>query len=150
MHEHKETSGNEQTQGDLSEQKPFGLFHHALISKKASDHLANERTFLAWVRTGIAVMAFGFVIERFGILLRELGLKVGQTTGGTLHYSKWLGITVTLLGRFLLIVALFNFLQVRAALDRERYRPGMLFPVVLTAIATLIGVLLAIYLTVTT
>jgi putative membrane protein len=29
-----------------------------------SDHAANERTFLAWVRTGIAVIAFGFVIEK--------------------------------------------------------------------------------------
>src|SRR5262249_54119474 len=33
--------------------------------KRYSDHAANERTFLAWVRTSIAVMAFGFVIERF-------------------------------------------------------------------------------------
>jgi len=30
-----------------------------------SDHAANERTFLAWVRTGIAVIAFGFVVEKF-------------------------------------------------------------------------------------
>jgi putative membrane protein len=30
-----------------------------------TDHAANERTFLAWVRTGIAVIAFGFVIEKF-------------------------------------------------------------------------------------
>jgi uncharacterized membrane protein YidH (DUF202 family) len=29
-----------------------------------SDHAANERTFLAWVRTAIAMMAFGFVIGR--------------------------------------------------------------------------------------
>lgn len=34
-----------------------------------SDHAANERTFLAWVRTGIAVIAFGFVIEKFNLFL---------------------------------------------------------------------------------
>ena len=34
-----------------------------------SDHAANERTFLAWVRTAIAIMAFGFVVERFDLLL---------------------------------------------------------------------------------
>jgi|SRR5580698_1318083 putative membrane protein len=34
-----------------------------------SDHAANERTFLAWVRTGIAVIAFGFVIEKFNIFM---------------------------------------------------------------------------------
>lgn len=26
-----------------------------------SDHLANERTFLAWVRTSLGIMGFGFV-----------------------------------------------------------------------------------------
>ncbi len=30
-----------------------------------TDHAANERTFLAWVRTGIIVIAFGFIIEKF-------------------------------------------------------------------------------------
>ena len=34
-----------------------------------SDHAANERTFLAWVRTGIAVTAFGFVIEKFNLFV---------------------------------------------------------------------------------
>ena len=33
------------------------------------DHSANERTFLAWVRTGIAVIAFGFVIEKFNLFV---------------------------------------------------------------------------------
>jgi len=68
-----------------------------LTSKKVSDHLANERTFLAWVRTGIAVMAFGFVIERFGLLMRELGLKIGLSSDSSIHNSKWLGVLVTIL-----------------------------------------------------
>ncbi len=51
---------------------------HYLISKRVTDHLANERTFLAWIRTGLAIIAFGFVVERFGLLLRELGLKVNE------------------------------------------------------------------------
>jgi putative membrane protein len=150
MNENKELIDSEQAPTHTARQKRSRLSQPSLISKKASDHLANERTFLAWVRTAIAVMAFGFVIERFGILLRELGLKVGQSPTNTLHYSKWLGITLTLLGLVLLIAALFNFLHVRASLEAERYHPGLLFPVVLTALATLIGVLLAIYLTVTT
>ena len=31
--------------------------------------MANERTYLAWVRTGIAVMALGFVVAKFGIII---------------------------------------------------------------------------------
>ena len=40
--------------------------------RRYSDHAANERTFLAWVRTAIAVMAFGFVIERFDLFLQVI------------------------------------------------------------------------------
>ena len=129
---------------------PVPSAKHYIISKKASDHLANERTFLAWVRTGLSVMAFGFVVERFGLLLRELGLKFGSNADTSVHYSKLLGITITLLGIVLLVVALFNFIHVRRTIDEERYHPGILFAVLLTSITTLIGVLLAIYLSIST
>jgi putative membrane protein len=121
-----------------------------LMSKKVTDHLANERTFLAWVRTGIAVMAFGFVIERFGLLMRELGFKISPSSNSSIHNSKWLGVFVTILGIIMLVVALFNFLHVRRTIDQERYQPALLFPIVLTSIASLIGLLLAVYLTFTT
>ena len=35
----------------------------------AGDHLANERTFLAWIRTSIGIMAFGFVVVKFSLFL---------------------------------------------------------------------------------
>jgi len=37
--------------------------------KNFRDHAANERTFLAWIRTAIAIMAFGFLLERFDLFL---------------------------------------------------------------------------------
>ena len=40
-------------------------------SNRARDHLANERTFLAWVRTGVATIVFGFAVGRFSIALQE-------------------------------------------------------------------------------
>ena len=46
--------------------------------KRYSDHAANERTFLAWVRTAIAVMAFGFVIERFDLFIRMTVPQLAQ------------------------------------------------------------------------
>ena len=39
------------------------------MSNRARDHLANERTFLAWVRTSVAIVVFGFAIGRFAIAL---------------------------------------------------------------------------------
>lgn len=43
-----------------------------------TDHAANERTFLAWVRTAIAVMAFGFLVERFDLFLAATGQSLGE------------------------------------------------------------------------
>jgi putative membrane protein len=35
------------------------------------DYLAEERTFLAWLRTGIGLMGFGFVAARFGLFVDQ-------------------------------------------------------------------------------
>ncbi|MDQ2870904.1 MAG: DUF202 domain-containing protein [Acidobacteriota bacterium] len=45
--------------------------------KRGSEYLANERTFLAWIRTSVAMMSLGFVVDRFGLFLRELGSRTG-------------------------------------------------------------------------
>jgi uncharacterized membrane protein YidH (DUF202 family) len=37
-----------------------------------TDYLANERTYLTWLRTGIATIGLGFVVAKFGIAIREL------------------------------------------------------------------------------
>src|SRR5579875_1754452 len=87
----------------------------AQVSRKVSDHLANERTFLAWMRTGLATIAFGFVVERFGLLLRELGVK-GITVAVSFHYSTFFGVALTLLGVVMMSVALMNFLHIRRAI----------------------------------
>ena len=34
-------------------------------------HMANERTFLAWIRTSIGIMAFGFVVEKFALFMKQ-------------------------------------------------------------------------------
>lgn len=113
-------------------------------SKKVTDHLANERTFLAWVRTGISVIAFGFVVERFGLLLRELGFK-GQLVFST-HSSSVIGVTLTLLGVIIMIVALVNFIHIRRSIDSEHFHPPAAYAILLTIITSLIGVILAVYL----
>src|SRR5437899_5520396 len=47
--------------------------------KIEAELLANERTFLAWVRTSIAVMSLGFVIARFSLWMREMSYGVNAT-----------------------------------------------------------------------
>src|SRR5437588_12740501 len=125
------------------EQKP--LPHDIDTSKKVTDHLANERAFLAWIRTGLATITFGFVVERFGLLLHELGLK-GNTSVIPSHLSSFFGVCLTVLGVIMMIVALLGFLHNRRSIDAERFHPSASFPIILTILASLIGAMLAIYL----
>ena len=48
--------------------------------KNFRDHAANERTFLAWVRTAIAIMAFGFIVEKFGLFLELAAPSLANRT----------------------------------------------------------------------
>lgn len=114
-------------------------------SRKVSDHLANERTFLAWMRTGLATITFGFVVERFGLLLRELGFKSNIIVIPT-HYSTFFGVALTVLGVVMMIVALLNFLHIRRSIDQEEFHPRAWYAILLTALASIIGILLAVYL----
>lgn len=124
--------------------------HASTTSKKVTDHLANQRTFLAWIRTGLATITFGFVVERFGLLLRELGLKNDSSASTTtIHYSALIGVALVILGVVTMIIALVSFLQIRRAIDQESFRPHAAFEIVLTVLASLIGLLLAIYLALT-
>ncbi|MGH2639766.1 MAG: YidH family protein, partial [Rhabdochlamydiaceae bacterium] len=60
---------------------------------KVSDNLANERTYLAWLRTGITVIALGFVVAKFGLIVRELVPSVPETS---FHFSSYIGIALVL------------------------------------------------------
>jgi putative membrane protein len=119
-------------------------------SKQVTNHLANERTFLAWVRTGLATITFGFVVARFGLLLRELGLKHISTSDISIHYSSLIGISLTIFGILMIVMALLNFLRIRTKIDTEQFYPQSGLAIVLTILACLIGITLAIYLFFTT
>ena len=122
---------------------------HPLMSKKVSDHLANERTFLAWVRTGLATIAFGFVVERLPNPSQLAGVKTQIVVASSVPFAALVGISLTLLGLVMMVLALLNFLHIRANIDREAFHPPVYFVVLLTILASLIGLLLAVYLILT-
>ena len=66
--------------------------------KNLNDHLANERTFLAWLRTGIGVMAFGFVVVKFSLFFETIFTDIWKPK----HYSqqKLFGRNWDFTGRF--------------------------------------------------
>lgn len=102
---------------------------------------ANERTVLAWIRTGLAIMAFGFVVARLGLWLRQMSPGDAHAAGG----SVWIGSGFIVLGMFTHLVAAQRYLAARKAiLEGRPVLPGsttILF--VAFALTILGGVLLA-------
>jgi putative membrane protein len=90
-----------------------------------SDHLANERTFLAWVRTSISVLGLGFVVAKFSVWLHELSARLGEPVRGSHSgMSLPLGVAMMAIGAFLAIVAAWRFRRVRDAIIRGQPSTG--------------------------
>lgn len=114
-------------------------------SNRARDHLANERTFLAWVRTGAAIVVFGFAIGRFSIALRQLSSLEGHPVH-RVGISVWMGATSIVLGVLLVVAGLFRYRQTRARLDQGTFEPAGFVLDLVTALTVLFGLVLAGYL----
>jgi inner membrane protein YidH len=114
---------------------------------RTRDHLANERTLLAWVRTSIAVIGLGFIVARFGLLLRELGATNPRPlpTG----VSTVFGVALTACGVVVLLLSLQRYRTVGEGIERNDYNWAPRLAIALTLVLAAAGVLLAIYLIIT-
>jgi uncharacterized membrane protein YidH (DUF202 family) len=122
-------------------------------------HFANERTFLAWIRTSIGIMAFGFVVEKFALFLKQAAyyLGVGGMRGAVPHqgaaggppspgYSSILGIMLVALGALMALLAFVRYKKVERQIDEDAYRPSVILDTLLTISVLVIGIFLLIYL----
>ncbi|MBV8587152.1 MAG: DUF202 domain-containing protein [Verrucomicrobia bacterium] len=94
--------------------------------KNFSDHSANERTFLAWVRTAIAVMAFGFLIEKFDLFLKVAAPAVAQRTSllPSHELGSVAGLLFVVLGLAMIVLAAARFAFNAKSIDRAKQVPG--------------------------
>jgi inner membrane protein YidH len=118
-----------------------------------SDHAANERTFLAWIRTAIAVMAFGFLVERFDLFLEIAGQALSRRTlsaGGHLA-GNIAGLILIGLGAVTIILALVRFRKTAREIDSPERLPGSgeRLDVALAALLVVLGTALFVYLSYT-
>ena len=121
--------------------------------ERYTDHAANERTFLAWVRTSIAIMAFGFLVEKFDLFLefasKSLAARI-PSVGGQL-VGNIAGLLLIVLGGATMVLAIIRFRKTGLDIDSAETQPGSgdRMDVILAALLVILGAALFVYLSYT-
>jgi putative membrane protein len=98
---------------------------------RARDHLANERTYLAWIRTAIALIGFGVVIVRLRYLLPPQVHSTGQ---------GWhLGLVFGAVGLLMVVFATTHYFHVLHAIESQSYEPEKRWIIICSGLILLIG-----------
>jgi putative membrane protein len=89
------------------------------MSLRSTDTLANERTFLAYLRTALAFIAFGFVIARFALFEREISFVMHVTLPGK-QTSAVFGIMMAISGVAVGVYGALRYVLTDRAIRREQ------------------------------
>lgn len=117
-------------------------------------HMANERTFLAWIRTSIAIMGFGFVVERFAIFMNQFSamLRAG-VVGGTQQAAavpssktSWVGLFLVGLGATMGVLAFVRYKKTERQIEEGYYQPSLVLDTLLILAVACVGIFLVILL----
>jgi putative membrane protein len=115
-----------------------------------NDHLANERTFLAWIRTSIAIIAFGFVIERFSLFMKQMSLILKKSDVAAQvpaqGNSALVGLLLVAFGTLMTLFGFINFTKVQREIEKGNFRKNSFLYFVVAAFIFTVGVVLVIYL----
>ncbi|CAA7261438.1 unnamed protein product [Cyclocybe aegerita] len=113
----------------------------------ARDHLASERTFLAYMRTSLAIVSSGVA------LVQLFSAGSASTPQGSMHrlhtYIRPLGASTVIIGLFILFVGSMRYFTVQAALTKgyfpvTRIATGLIAFMLATLITLTFGILLAV------
>jgi putative membrane protein len=98
------------------------------------DHLANERTLLAWIRTAVTFIGLGLLIDRLATEDQRTGL------------AAWAGIAMVAFGAVVALAGAYSYLVARRELDSGTYRPTVRLHLAIVAAVVVGGFALAAFL----
>jgi putative membrane protein len=125
---------------------------------RSQQYLANERTFLSWVRTSIAMIGLGFIISKFSLFLTEFRIIIFgyslesselnpyQTPSSIDLISNWIGIGTVSLAIVLILFALKNYLSTHKSIKTQTYTPDQKTIYFTTVIIVFLSIIVFVYL----
>lgn len=129
-------------------------------SDLSQQYLANERTFLAWMRTCIALIGLGFIISKFSFFLIEFRMvfqnyvidSSTKLSNNNLQssiddpLSSLIGIGIVILSFVLILFALKNYRDAFKAINARDYKPKNTTIYITTAIIITLTLIMVVYL----
>lgn len=100
-------------------------------SSRVRDHLANERTYLAWMRTAISLMGFGVLILRLRAFHPPMVARPG--------YGWKLGLLFSVVGLLTVLLSTQHYFNVRYDIDEDTYEPGDRWVILFSLAVLLLG-----------
>ena len=117
-------------------------------NQQVREHLANERTLLAWIRTSIGIMAFGFVVVKFSLFVTQFALIMGKSappeTSSTLSSS--IGTLLVVFSAAILLLAYLKFKQTEKQIRFQTFTASSSLVLGLTVVILILSILLVLYL----
>jgi putative membrane protein len=110
---------------------------------RTRDHLANVRTFLAWVRVGLALIGLAYVVDKFDLLESHVRHQLPVVTHPE---TRVLAVIILGMGGIVCLGAFVRFLVARRLIEREGFSPRVRMDVALAVLAVVAGVLFVGYL----
>jgi putative membrane protein len=117
-----------------------------------TDHAANERTYLAWVRTALALLAFGLLVERFQLLASALPGSLGAAPApgarsGASPLAEPAGLGLILLGVLVLAISSYRYVTFKRLIASRETRDfaASRTDLMLVGVVALIGVAMVLY-----
>ena len=113
-----------------------------------NEHLSNERTLLAWIRTAVGIMAFGFVVVKFSLFIKQMTIMLGKSPveGKNHEYSGLVGILLVILGALALLVGMIRYHHTSRQLSTGQFRERSTWLYIFAAGMLLVSIVLVLYL----
>jgi putative membrane protein len=139
------------TQSDLTLQSRENEMDTSIKERPAADlrdYLAEERTFLAWIRTGIALMGFGLVVAQFDLFAEEPQITRHASDGHPHGPSLWFGMALVAIGVVVHLSSAWRYTRLVGELSRGQFvhRSASKQGVFVALFLAILGIAITIYL----